>query len=385
MVHTLVQVRSVPDPALYIGRGKAATIAQLAEELEAGLVIFDQELAPAQQRNLEEMIPCKIIDRTQLILDIFARRAETKEGKIQVELAQLEYLLPRLIGHGVLMSRLGGSAAGGIGARRGPGETKLEVDRRRIRDRIAKLKRDLDAVKRHRETQRQRRISNEVPTAAIVGYTNAGKSSLLNAVADANAFVENKLFATLDPRSRKVRLPDGQIVVFVDTVGFIRRLPHTLVAAFRATLEEATRADIILLVVDASDPTFQEHLDVAKSVLQDLDASAKPTLTIFNKIDLLADGSIAENLAQHVDNSIAISAVTGTNLPQLLQLVAQMFSSRRERVKLIIPQSHPELIHLVQQRGNVLEKRYEDGNVIVVAEVDRRLAAHLREFQRESA
>ncbi|RJP20998.1 MAG: GTPase HflX [Candidatus Abyssobacteria bacterium SURF_5] len=377
VVGSVVQARPVPDSALYIGRGKAKHIAELVDQLEADLVIFDGELSPAQQRNLEDLIPCRIIDRTQLILDIFAQRAETKEGKIQVELAQLDYLLPRLVGHGVTMSRLGGGRGG---ARRGPGEMKLEVDRRRIRDRISKLKRDLEQVRRHRDVQRKRRISNDVPSAAIVGYTNAGKSSLLNAVADADAFVEDKLFATLDPRSRKVGLPNGQTVICVDTVGFIQKLPHTLIAAFRATLEEAVYADIIILVVDVSSPYFQEHIRVAKDVLHDLGAADKPIITVFNKIDLLADPIIASNIAEHVPESVSVSAATGANINQLLELIARILSSRRERVELVIPQSRSELAAMVQQRGAVLEKRYEDGNIVLVAELDKPIAAQLGEF-----
>lgn len=381
VVDSLVQSRAVPDSALFIGRGKAEMVAGLADELEADLVIFDCELSPAQQRNLEELIACKVMDRTQLILDIFARRAHTKEGKIQVELAQLEYLLPRLTGRGVMMSRLGG----GIGTRHGAGETKLEVDRRRIRDRIAKLKRELDSVRRHRDVQRKRRISNEIPTAAIVGYTNAGKSSLLNAVADADAFVEDKLFATLDPRSRKVRLPGGRTVIFTDTVGFIRKLPHTLIAAFRATLEEAAYADIVILVVDSSDLNFKEHIEVARNVLRDLGAGRKPTVTAFNKIDLLPDSAVAENLARHTDYGVAISAATGQNTDRLLRLVGEILSSDRKRMELVVPQSRPEVLDLIRQRGNVLERRYEDGNVVMVAELDDSIAAQLREFARENA
>lgn len=380
VVDSLVQARAVPDSALYIGRGKAKQLAERADELEADQVIFDSELSPAQQRNLEELIECDVLDRTQLILDIFAQRAETKEGKIQVELAQLEYLLPRLTGRGVLMSRLGGGLGG---ARRGPGETKLEVDRRRIRDRIAKLKRELDSVRRHRDVQRKRRISNEIPSAAIVGYTNAGKSSLLNAVADAGAFVEDKLFATLDPRSRKVLLPNGRTVIFIDTVGFIRKLPHTLVAAFRATLEEATFSDVIILVVDASDMYFQEHIEVAKEILQDLGAVEKPLVTVFNKIDLLPDPSIAGNLVEHTPLSVAISAVTGENLDRFLLLMDEVFSMDRERMELIVPQWRSDVELFIRQRGKVLQKTYKDGKVVISAELDKTAAAQVREFVKE--
>jgi GTP-binding protein HflX len=380
VIDSLVQARAVPDSALYIGRGKAKQLAERADELEADQVIFDSELSPAQQRNLEDLIECDVTDRTQLILDIFAQRAETKEGKIQVELAQLEYLLPRLTGRGVLMSRLGGGLGG---ARRGPGETKLEVDRRRIRDRIAKLKRELDSVRRHRDVQRKRRISNEIPSAAIVGYTNAGKSSLLNAVANAGAFVEDKLFATLDPRSRKVLLPSGRTVIFIDTVGFIRKLPHTLIAAFRATLEEATFSDVIILVVDASNMYFQEHIEVAKEILQDLDAAEKPLVTVFNKIDLLPDPSIAGNLVEHTPWSVAISAVAGKNLDQFLLLMNEVFSMDRERIELIIPQWRSDVEHFIRRRGKVLEKTYRDGKVVISAELDKTTAAQVREFTKE--
>jgi len=374
----ITQSRLAPDSACFIGKGKAASVAERAEELEAELVIFDCELTPAQQRNLESLIGCKVVDRTQLIFDIFAQRAETKEGKIQVELAQLEYLLPRLTGRGVMMSRLGG----GIGTR-GPGETKLEVDRRRIKDRIAKLKREMDAVRLHRDVQRKRRLGNEIPTAAIVGYTNAGKSSLLNALADAHAVVEDKLFATLDPRSRQVKLPNEQVVIFTDTVGFIRRLPHSLVASFRATLEEATRADIIVLVVDCSHPYFEDHMAVAKQVLLELDAADKPTITVLNKIDLLPDPAIAAKLAERIFGSVAVSAKTGGNLGGFLELVAEALSTRRQIVELRVPQNRGEVAALVHEKGHVLKTDYEDGAVILTAEVDKSLAARLRAFMKE--
>ncbi len=379
VIESTTQSRPVPDSAYFIGRGKASTVSSIAKESQADVVIFDCELSPAQQRNLEDMVDCKIIDRTQLILDIFAQRAETKEGKIQVELAQLEYLMPRLTGHGVMMSRVGG----GIGTRgpgRGPGETKLEVDRRRIKDRIARLKRDLDSIRLHRGVQRKRREKHDVVSAAIVGYTNAGKSSLLNAIADADAFVEDKLFATLDPRSRKARLTNGQVVVFTDTVGFIRKLPHSLVAAFRATLEEATHADLIILVVDSSHQYFEEHIAVAKQVLRELDAADKPTITVFNKIDLLTDPCIASNLVERIPNSVAVSAKTNENIDRLFNLVIEMLAARRQIVKLNIPQDRGEVAALVHEKGRVLETEYTDGEIVMTAEVDRLLAEKLREF-----
>lgn len=378
VVGSVVQSRQAPDSATFIGRGKAGAIASTVEERGADLVVFDCELSPAQQRNLEELLQRKVVDRTQLILDIFAQRAETREGKIQVELAQLEYLMPRLTGRGVLMSRLGG----GIGTR-GPGETKLEVDRRRIRNRIARLKWDLDSIKRHRDVQRRRRTSREIPTVAIVGYTNAGKSSLLNALTDAHAFVEDKLFATLDPRSRRVKLPNEQVCVFTDTVGFVRKLPHSLIAAFRATLEEATRADVIALVVDSSHPYFEEHLKVAGNVLRDLDAADKPTITAYNKIDLLPDPSGVENLAGRTHRGVAISAATGKNIHVLLDMVADILSSRWEVIEVRIPQSRGDVAAMVSERGHVIERKYEDGNIILTAEVDRPTAARLRLFAKE--
>jgi len=379
VVESITQTRSVPDSACFIGKGKAATVASLVDEFEADIVVFDCELSPAQQRNLEKMVDCKVVDRTQLILDIFAQRAETREGKIQVELAQLDYLLPRLTGRGVTMSRLGG----GIGTRHGGGEQKLEVDRRRIKDRIAKLRRGLDSIRRHRDVQRKRRVSRAVANVAIVGYTNAGKSSLLNAIADAHAFVEDKLFATLDPRSRRAKLPNEQVVVFTDTVGFIRKLPHSLVAAFRATLEEVTHADVVLLVVDSSHQYFEDHMRVAKQVLGELGAADKPVITAFNKIDLLPHPDVAAHFVERAPGSVAVSALTGENIENLLGLVASTLSSRREIVELEIPQGRGEVAALVQQKGRVLDTRYEDGNIVITAELEKPLAAKLRDFVKE--
>lgn len=378
IVKSVIQHRAVPDSATFIGGGKAASVASLVEELEADIVIFDCELSPAQQRNLEDLTDCKVVDRTQLILDIFAQRAETKEGKIQVELAQLDYLMPRLTGKGVMMSRLGG----GIGTR-GPGEMKLEVERRRIKDRITKLKRELDSIRLHRDVQRKRRVGREVANAAIVGYTNAGKSSLLNAIADAHAFVEDKLFATLDPRSRSAKLPNEQVVVFTDTVGFIRKLPHSLVAAFRATLEETTHADLIILVVNSANQYFEEHMAVAKQVLIELGAADKPTITVFNKIDLLPDPVIARKLVERTAASVAVSARTGENIDALLRLAEETLSSRREVVELTIPQSRGEIAALVEEKGHVLERKYEDGAIVFTVELDRPVAARLRDFLKE--
>ncbi len=380
VAQSVLQSRTTPDNAYFIGKGKALHVASLAERLETGVVIFDCELSPAQQRNLEDLIGSRVIDRTQLILDIFAQRARSREGKIQVELAQLEYLLPRLTGHGVTMSRVGG----GVGARWGPGETKLETDRRRIRDRIAKLKRDLNAIRLHRNVQRKRRLRQNVPNLAIVGYTNAGKSTLLNAVAGANAFVEDKLFATLDPLSRQVELRDGRIVVFTDTVGFIRKLPHSLVAAFRATLEEVTYADAIVLVLDASTRYWDEHRIVARQVLRELGAAEKPTITVFNKTDLLADPALAESLKNRVSRSVCLSAINGENITDLLNLTGEVLSSQRQTVKLAVPQNRGEITAIIHEKGNVLATEYEDGLAVFTVELDKPTAAKLREFIRDT-
>nr|WP_232356956.1 GTPase HflX [Thermoactinomyces sp. CICC 24226] len=281
-VSQVLQFRDRIDPAWYIGRGKAEEIARMVEENEADLVIFDQELSPAQLRNLEGLMPCKVIDRTQLILDIFAQRARTKEGKIQVELAQLKYLLPRLAGKGKEMSRLGG----GIGTR-GPGEKKLETDRRHIRRQISVLTKQLEEIKKHRRLHQERRKKNGIPQVALVGYTNAGKSTLLNQLTGAGVLSENRLFATLDPTSRQLVLPSGKEVILTDTVGFIRQLPHHLIAAFRSTLEQVKEADLLLHVVDASHPEAEEQVEAVEQVLADLNAADIPVLMVWNKADRL--------------------------------------------------------------------------------------------------
>ena len=281
VIAKLIQKRGKPDPAYYIGEGKAKELAILAITTHADLVIFDDELYPAQQRNLEKLLKTKVIDRTWLILDIFASRAQSKEGKIQVELAQLCYLLPRLVGKGTALSRLGG----GIGTR-GPGETKLEVDRRRIRRRISVLQKELEEIAKRRGLQRSNRKKSGLPLVSLVGYTNAGKSTLFNALTDAEVFVEDKLFATLDPTIRRCYLPSGDFMLLADTVGFIKKLPHDLVAAFRATLEEATYSDLLLHVVDASHPGKDEHCEAVQEVLRALGIGDKPVITVLNKMDL---------------------------------------------------------------------------------------------------
>ncbi len=315
----LVQRRGKPDPAYYIGRGKAEELAVLAITTHADLIIFDDELSPAQQRNLESLLKTKVVDRTWLILDIFASRAASKEGKIQVELAQLCYLLPRLVGKGTSLSRLGG----GIGTR-GPGETKLEVDRRRIRRRISILRKELEEIAKRRGLQRSNRSKSGLPLVSIVGYTNAGKSTLFNALTDSQVFVEDKLFATLDPTIRRCYLPSGGFVLLADTVGFIRKLPHDLIAAFRATLEEATYSDFLLHVVDASHPGKDDHCEAVEEVLKTLGIADKPILTCLNKIDLIPGSLERERIRLDHPGAIPVSAETREGLDELLLTISRM-------------------------------------------------------------
>lgn len=319
----VLQERPVPDPRTLIGRGKAEEIREMCE---AGidLVIFDEDLTGSQQRNLEATFKRKVIDRTGLILDIFAQRARSKEGKLQVELAQLKYLLPRLTGHGADLSRLGG----GIGTR-GPGETQLEVDRRRIRHRIIKIEEDLEKVQRHRALLRRRRYKQALPTAALVGYTNAGKSSLLNALARADLPVADKFFATLDPTLRKVIVPGGRAVLVSDTVGFIKKLPHQLVAAFKATLEEVRASDFLLHVIDIAHPHWQAQEQAVATVLEELGAAAKPLINIYNKVDRLSHPEAVAFLARR-PRSVVTSAKTGAGLSELKTVMAETLESLEE-------------------------------------------------------
>lgn len=371
VVYTVTQKRHQPDPAWYMGRGKAEEVARLAEEAEADLVIVDQELSPAQVRNLEAVIPCKVIDRTQLILDIFAQRARTKEGKLQVELAQLRYLLPRLAGKGRELSRLGG----GIGTR-GPGETKLEVDRRRIRRRIADLEDELAEVVRHRVLLRERRRRGGVFRVALVGYTNAGKSTLLNRLTRANVLAEDKLFATLDPTVRRLKLPSGHDAVLIDTVGFIQNLPTHLVAAFRATLEEVCDADLLLHVVDASHPNADRHIAVVRQVLADIGAAHLPELLVWNKIDLLPPH--ARLFVDHPDE-IAISAYSDRDLERLWQRIDALRQRDFVTVRLRVPVSAGRLLASIHEHAVVRRWQLdESGSAYTLeASMDRQTARRL--------
>lgn len=319
----VLQERSVPDPRTLIGRGKAEDIRELCEE-GVDLVIFDEDLTGSQQRNLEATLQRKVIDRTGLILDIFAQRARSREGKLQVELAQLKYLLPRLTGHGADLSRLGG----GIGTR-GPGETQLEVDRRRIRRRVIKIEEELEKVQRHRALLRRRRQKQALPTAALVGYTNAGKSSLLNALTHANLPVADKFFVTLDPTLRKVILPGGRAVLLSDTVGFIKKLPHQLVAAFKATLEEVRASDLLLHVIDIAHPQWQDQEQAVAAVLEELGMATKPLISLYNKVDKLPHPEAIAFLSRR-PQSVVTSANTGAGLSELKTVIAEMLESLEE-------------------------------------------------------
>ena len=325
----VVQKKATPDSATYIGSGKAKEIALLVQEKAANIVIIDDELLPRQQKTLEDIIGVKTIDRTELILDIFAQRAKTREGKLQVELAQLKYLYPRLVGAGLSLSRQGGGGIGGGIATRGPGETKLEIDRRRIRERINILEAEVEQIKAQRNYQRRQRQANKVPVVSIVGYTNVGKSTLLNALSDSDVLVENKLFATLDPTIRKIKLPDLSTALLTDTVGFIQRLPTSLVAAFRATLEETSQADVIVHVIDPIHPACNEHIDTVYEILVKLNAYDKPIITVINKSDLIKDESVLDELLDKVPNPVTISALNRKGFGKLLIKIQQILAEQK--------------------------------------------------------
>ncbi len=374
VVAEFLQSRDRPDPATLIGRGKLEEIAGVVASSNADVVIFDHELSPSQLRNLEREIKTRVIDRTQLILDIFARHARTREGQLQVELAQLEYLMPRLAGRGKEMSQLGG----GIGTR-GPGETQLETDRRKISRRIRHLKSRLEEVRRIRTQQRQRRESVPVATVALVGYTNAGKSTLFNALTRAGVVASSRMFATLDPTLRSVKLPSRRKVLLSDTVGFIRQLPHTLVSAFRATLEEVQRAALILHVSDATSPVAAEQDRQVEQVLGELDAGAKPRIHVLNKIDQL-DSAQRESL-RNAGLVVHISAKQGTGLDQLLEVIdAALQEDPLSRVHLRVPQSEGKLLSQIEARALIFAREYRDGLVELDVQAPESLLRRLRQY-----
>jgi GTPase len=350
-----IQKLETPNAATYIGKGKADEFAAFCRGNDVDTIIFDDELSPAQSRNLEKVFNCKILDRTALILDIFARRARTREGKMQIELAQLQHLLPRLTRFWGHLSR----QSGGIGMRGGEGESQLEVDRRKVQERIEKIESDLDTVRRQRSTQRQARQRQNWPIASIVGYTNAGKSTLLNKLTGADVLAKDILFATLDPTTRRLRLPTNQNVLLTDTVGFIRKLPHGLVEAFKATLEEVVRADLLLHVVDASHPLADEQIQSVDAVLKEIGADGKPTLMVFNKIDRLNGGSeaLGRFLEKH-PHGVPISATTGEGVPALLAELSTQLRPARELLELRVPHEHAAIIARLHEVGQVVERRY---------------------------
>lgn len=356
----LLQRRPKPDPATLVGSGKVEEIAGVAASTEADIVLFDHDLSATQLRNLEAALPCRVLDRTQLILDIFARHARTREGQLQVELAQLEYLLPRLTGRGKAMSQLGG----GIGTR-GPGETQLETDRRRIQRRIDQLKKDLEAVRRVRRQQRQRRESVPVPTVALVGYTNAGKSTLFNRLTGAGVLQSSRMFATLDPKLRGIELPSRRRILLSDTVGFIRNLPHTLVTSFRATLEEVERAEILLHVRDAASSYGEEQKLQVEKVLGELDSLNKPRIEVLNKIDLLDDRERQGLLSRRETGiSIAVSAQTGEGIDRLLETIdGALHSDPILSAELRVPQQEGSVLAAIEA-GMVIESRAYEGNLV---------------------
>ena len=362
----LIQTRECVHPATYIGRGKLIELKELLWETEATGIICDDELSSTQLGNLEEELDCKVLDRTLLILDIFAARAVSGEGKIQVELAQLKYRQSQLTGAGRAMSRLGG----GIGTR-GPGEKKLEMDRRLIKNRIAQLNRELREVKRHRELTREQRTKNRIPVVAIVGYTNAGKSTLLNTLTGAGVLQEDQLFATLDPTTRSRKLPSGQEILLTDTVGFIRKLPHHLIDAFKSTLEEAKYADLILHVVDASNPQMDEQMYVVYETLQRLEAMDKPVVTAFNKMDRIGESLTVRDFK--ADRIVQVSAKTGEGLEALLQAIEEILREQKIYIERVYSYQESGKIQLIRKYGELLEEEYKEDGIHVSAYVPKEL------------
>jgi GTP-binding protein HflX len=377
----LLQRRAHPDPATYLGKGKAEELRAMVQACGADTVIADTELAPSQRRALEDVVKVKVIDRTAVILDIFAQHAKSREGKAQVELAQLEYLLPRLRGWGESMSRqAGGQAAGGVGmGSRGPGETKIELDRRRINTRMAKLRKQIKEMKPAREAKRANRVRNQVPAVAIAGYTNAGKSSLLNKITQAGVLVENALFATLDPTVRKSQTPDGRPYTLADTVGFVRNLPHQLVEAFRSTLEEIAASDLIVHVVDASHPDPASQIETVRNVVGEVGASNVLELVVFNKIDLV-DETTRMALRGLEPGALEVSARSGEGIEELLAKIAELLPEPNVRVRVVIPYSRGDLVSRIHLNSKIDELEYLEEGTRIVAMVRPELAVELKQF-----
>jgi GTPase len=374
VVHRELQRRATPEPATYIGKGKADEMRELATMLDVDVVIFDDELTPAQQRNLEKLFSVDVVDRVALILDIFAQHATSQEGAVQVELAQLRYRLPRLRGRGLELSQQGA----GIGTR-GPGETQLEVDRRRLLRRMQKLERDLERLAATRATQRKARRRNDLPQVALVGYTNAGKSTLLNRLTHAGVLVQDQLFSTLDPTVRRLHLPGGETVLLSDTVGFVRRLPHQLVEAFRSTLEEVRDADLLLHVVDASAPDVEERIEAVDTVLREIDAGDVPRLVAWTKRDLADPDDLKVLLATH-ERSVALSAVTGEGVPELLAAVGERLRALAHVVELLVPYDRGDVLAALHRAGEVLIEVHDEHGTRVRARLPASANGRFGEF-----
>lgn len=386
VVGKMIQRLRHPDVATYLGRGRTQELSDLRRHLGLDLVIFDDELSPSQQRNLEKLLDARVIDRTALILDIFAQHAHTREGRLQVELAQLEYRLPRLSGRGIELSRLGGGSrsagAGGVGGAigvRGTGETKLEIDRRRIRSRIAELQEEIEGVREQRLLHREQRAAQSISVVAVVGYTNAGKSTLFNALTQAEVLVEDKLFATLDPTTRHLLLPGNQEVLLTDTVGFIQKLPTRLIAAFRATLEEVTDADLLLEVVDISHENAIEQSETVNDILQELGVNEKPRVTALNKSDLLDDA--AEIDTSLYANAVTVSALRESGLDTLRGKIAQVLADRMEKVEVTIPYTKGELVELFHRRGHVEQEEHQPQGTYLAGRIPRTLRGYYAQYR----
>ncbi|HEY3096306.1 MAG TPA: GTPase HflX [Acidimicrobiia bacterium] len=373
-VESVLQRRATPDPATYIGGGKADELRALADALDIDVVVFDDELTPAQQRNLEKKFGRDVVDRVALILDIFAQHARSQEGMVQVELAQLRYRLPRLRGRGIELSQ----QAGGIGTR-GPGETQLEVDRRRIQRRMNKLEAELDRLAKTRSTQRKARVRREVPTVSLVGYTNAGKSTLLNRLTRADALVEDRLFSTLDPTTRRLHLPGGETALLGDTVGFVRRLPHELVEAFKSTLEEVARADVLLHVVDGSAHDAEDQIVAVRAVLRDIGADGRPELLVVNKLDV-ADPSAVDDLVAAHEGTVAVSAATGEGVEKLAETIGTRLRALDPVVELAVPFDRGDVIAALHREGDVLVEVHGDRETRVRARIPESGVNRFREF-----
>jgi len=379
VVDTVTQKLPKPTAPFYIGKGKAEALKDSVRTQQVTSVIFNDELSPAQGRNLENLLARKVLDRTQLILDIFAQRARSREGRLQIELAQLQYLLPRLTRMWSHLSR----QSGGIGTR-GPGETQLEVDRRRVQERIARLERELEAVRKHRSVQRQGRKRHQWPVAAVVGYTNAGKSTLLNLMTGADVLAVDKLFATLDPTTRSFTLPNNQRVLLTDTVGFLRKLPHTLIESFKATLEEVSEADLLIHVVDLSHPRVDEQMRAVDNVVNELGAFGKQTLIVFNKIDILENRNLAETYRRRFPGSVAISAKTGLGIDQFVEILQSALGAWRLRSRFRVPLSESNLIAEVHRVGHVLDLQYDGDHAVITAHVPPHLEQKLSNFTKQT-